>query len=95
MWRALTDSKLPAQWLMANDMVAVVGHTFTFREKPQGDRDGIVHCEVLEVDAPRRLVYRWKGGNGQGRSGVSTTGYGGDMDARGYGCRGTLLHEGL
>lgn len=23
----------------------------------------IVHCEVLEVDAPRRLVYSWRGGH--------------------------------
>lgn len=64
-WRALTDSKLLAQWLMANDMQAVVGHQFTFREKPQDDWDGIVHCQVLEVDPPKKLVYSWQGGNGK------------------------------
>ena len=26
-------------------------------------RDGVVHCEVLEVEPNRRLVYSWKGGS--------------------------------
>jgi hypothetical protein len=33
-WRALTESWLVAEWLMANDFVAEVGHRFTFRAKP-------------------------------------------------------------
>jgi uncharacterized protein YndB with AHSA1/START domain len=64
-WRALTEPKLLAQWLMRNDIEPVVGHKFTFREKPQGDWDGIVYCKVLEVDPPHRFVYSWQGGNGK------------------------------
>jgi len=62
-WRALTEPKLLAQWLMANDIVAVVGTKFTFREQPRGDWDGIVYCEVLQVDPPHKLVYSWQGGS--------------------------------
>jgi len=62
-WRALTEPKLLAQWLMENDIQPVVGHKFTFRVKPQGDWDGIVYCEVLEVDPPHKLVYSWQGGS--------------------------------
>jgi uncharacterized protein YndB with AHSA1/START domain len=62
-WRALTQPELLAQWLMENDIKPVVGHKFNFRAKPMGDWDGIVHCEVLEVDEPNKLVYSWKGGS--------------------------------
>ena len=60
-WRALTEPQLLAQWLMQNDIQPVVGHKFTFREKPQGDWDGIVYCEVLTVDPPHCLAYSWQG----------------------------------
>ncbi len=61
-WRALTEPNLLAQWLMENDIQPIVGHRFNFRAKPMGDWDGIVHCEILEVDPPRKLVYSWQGG---------------------------------
>jgi uncharacterized protein YndB with AHSA1/START domain len=61
-WRALTDSDVLASWLMPNDIKPVVGHRFQFRTKPAPGFDGIVHCEVLEAEAPRRLVYSWGGG---------------------------------
>jgi uncharacterized protein YndB with AHSA1/START domain len=63
-WRALTDSALLAAWLMANDMKPVVGHRFTFTAKPMPGWDGVVHCEVLEVEAEARLSYSWRGGAG-------------------------------
>jgi uncharacterized protein YndB with AHSA1/START domain len=62
-WRTLTEPKLLAQWLMENDIQPIVGHKFTFHAQPQGDWDGIVYCEVFEVDPPRKLVYSWQGGN--------------------------------
>lgn len=62
-WRTLTEPELLSQWLMKNDIKASTGHTFTFRAEPQGDWDGIVYCEILEVDPPRKLAYSWKGGN--------------------------------
>ena len=41
---------------------ARVGHLFTMRTKPAPGFDGIVQCEVLEVEPPRALAYSWKGG---------------------------------
>jgi len=62
-WRTLTTSELIAKWLMPNDFVPSVGHRFTFRTKPIGDWDGIVHCEVLVCEPPRLLSYSWRGGS--------------------------------
>ena len=64
-WRVLTESDLIGRWLMPNDFVAKVGHRFTFHTDPMPNYnfDGIVHCEVLEVDPPKRLRYSWRGGN--------------------------------
>jgi len=61
-WRALTSSEAMAAWLMPNDFKPVVGHKFNFKTKPRPGFDGIVHCEVLELDEPNRLTYSWKGG---------------------------------
>ncbi|MBR1204149.1 MULTISPECIES: SRPBCC domain-containing protein [unclassified Bradyrhizobium] len=61
-WRTLTTSELLMKWLMPNDFHPSVGHKFTFRTKPIGDWDGVVHCEVLDCDPPRLLRYSWKGG---------------------------------
>lgn len=61
-WRALTDGSLLEQWLMKNDFQLEAGHRFHFRTAPTAQWDGIVSCEVMEVDAPgsgdfARLVY--------------------------------------
>lgn len=61
-WRALTDPKAIAQWLMENDFEPRLGHKFQFRSKPQPGWDGTSHCEVIELDPPRRLAYTWRGG---------------------------------
>ena len=61
-WRVLTEPKLLEAWLMPNDIAAVVGHKFTMRTQPMGSWDGVVHCEILTVEPPKRLVYSWKGG---------------------------------
>lgn len=61
-WRALTDSQAIAQWLMPNDFEPRLGHRFQFRTKPAPGFDGIVNCEVLEIDPPNKLVYSWNGG---------------------------------
>lgn len=74
-WRALTESSLIAEWLMQNDFQARPGATFTFRAKPMGTWNGIVHCEVTTFDPPRRLVYTWKGGT------VQNAAYGSALDS--------------
>jgi uncharacterized protein YndB with AHSA1/START domain len=60
-WRALTNPQALAEWLMPNDFQPRKGHKFQFRAKPQPGWRGVVDCEVLEVDAPRRLSYSWQG----------------------------------
>jgi uncharacterized protein YndB with AHSA1/START domain len=62
-WRVLTEPELLKRWLMENDIRPVVGHQFTFRAPPQPWWDGIVHCEILEVEPGSRLRYSWKGGS--------------------------------
>lgn len=61
-WAALTSSEALEAWLMPNDFQPVAGHRFTFRTRPAPGFDGIVRCEVLELDPPRRLVLSWAGG---------------------------------
>ena len=61
-WAALTDREAIGDWLMPNDFAPQVGHRFNFRTKPAPGFDGVVDCEVLELDPPRRLAYSWKGG---------------------------------
>lgn len=62
-WRALTEPALLARWLMQNDLRPVVGHRFTFRSQPMPGWDGVVHCEVLEVEPEKVLAYSWRGGS--------------------------------
>jgi uncharacterized protein YndB with AHSA1/START domain len=65
LWRALTDREALAEWLMENDFQPVLNHEFQFRTKPGPGFDGIVHCRVTELDAPRCLAYTWAGGGHQ------------------------------
>ena len=62
-WEALMSSEALTAWLMPNDFKPVLGHRFTFRTRPAPGFDGIVRCEVLELDPPRRMVWSWAGGN--------------------------------
>lgn len=58
-WAALTDGAALAQWLMPNDFQPVAGHRFQFRVDPMMGYTGIVECEVLEIEPPRRMVWSW------------------------------------
>jgi len=58
-WRALTESDLIAQWLMANDFQLSVGRRFDFRLPPMPQWDGVIHSEVLVSEPYERLSYRW------------------------------------
>jgi uncharacterized protein YndB with AHSA1/START domain len=59
LWRALTESRLIAQWLMKNDFEPVVGRKFQLRANPVPNWNGIVDCEVLVVDPLKQLSYSW------------------------------------
>ncbi|SBT43947.1 SRPBCC family protein [Micromonospora auratinigra] len=63
MWRALTDSDLLARGLMPNDFRPLPGHRFRLRTTPRPGQgfDGVVDCEVLEIDEPRRTRWAWRG----------------------------------
>lgn len=58
-WHALTDSATLSKWMLfkSNDFKPVVGHTFQFREADGWE--GVIDCEVLDVDEPNRLSYKW------------------------------------
>jgi uncharacterized protein YndB with AHSA1/START domain len=58
-WRALTQSALLADWLMANDFAASVGHKFNFRSTPMPQWNGVIDCEVLAVEPEKRVSYSW------------------------------------
>ncbi len=61
-WRALTVPELVAEWLMKNDFAPKIGHRFTFRATPVPGWSGVTNCQVVEMEEPRLLAYRW--GNG-------------------------------
>jgi uncharacterized protein YndB with AHSA1/START domain len=63
-WRALTQGALLGEWLMANDFQAIVGHRFNFRTEPMPHWNGIVDCEVLEIEPFTRLAYTWNASGG-------------------------------
>jgi uncharacterized protein YndB with AHSA1/START domain len=58
-WAAISDPHALAEWLEPNNHQPVVGHKFQFRCDPHFCGPGLTECEVLEADAPRRLVWSW------------------------------------
>ena len=59
-WRALTDPVLLAQWLLpVVDLKLERGAAFTFKTQPYPGWDGTVNCRFLEIEARKKLSYRW------------------------------------
>ncbi len=59
-WRALTDPVLLTEWLLpVVDHKLEPGAAFTFKTQPQPGWDGIVNCRFLEIEAQRKLSWRW------------------------------------
>ena len=59
-WRALTDPVLLTEWLLpVIELKLEPGATFTFKTQPQPGWDGIVNCRFLEIEAQRKLSWRW------------------------------------
>jgi uncharacterized protein YndB with AHSA1/START domain len=67
-WEYLTKPELLEQWLMKTDFQPIVGHKFRFIHVPKNESnyDGIVHCEVLEVNPVTKLSYSWNGNTKDG-----------------------------
>ncbi len=61
-WAALTDPRALAEWLMPTTFFEPrVGEKFRFQFDPERlCPTGVVDCEVLESDPPRRMVWSWK-----------------------------------
>jgi len=60
-WQALTDAAILSTWTMfdCSEFRPVVGHRFRLHQRPSTGWDGVVEGEVLQVQAPHRLVYSW------------------------------------
>ena len=72
-WQALTDSRALADWYMPNDFLPVLGHKFRFEAEPAPGFDGLLYCEVVEVDEPHKLAYTFRGGTMQNKTLVTWT----------------------
>jgi uncharacterized protein YndB with AHSA1/START domain len=59
-WLALTDRRALSVWMMDNNFEASLGHQFQFQSCPLLGVKVTIYCQVLEVEAPLRLVYSWK-----------------------------------
>ncbi|HEX4708980.1 SRPBCC domain-containing protein [Phenylobacterium sp.] len=67
LWKTLTTGELISRWLMTpNGFEPTEGNHFTFQTPPDGEWDGVIRCEVLEVRPNERLVYAWRTGNQTG-----------------------------
>jgi uncharacterized protein YndB with AHSA1/START domain len=72
-WRALTDPVLLAEWLLpVVDLELEPGAAFTFKTQPYPGWDGTVNCQVLEIEAHRKLSYTWVVGGDLGLDTVVT-----------------------
>ncbi len=61
-WSALTENNALSQWLLPNTFELRVGHRFTFCEETfhkQDSWNGMIECEIIEVEPLRRLAYTW------------------------------------
>jgi len=61
-WTAIATSSALSDWLMPNDFKLESGHEFKFQTKPQLGFDGIVNCQVIDFEVPKKLTYTWQGG---------------------------------
>jgi uncharacterized protein YndB with AHSA1/START domain len=95
-WRALTDPALIPLWTVTgaggrtDGFAPLVGTKFRLIAKPKLGWNGIVDCEVLEVDAPRLLRYSWIDGNGGEMTVVSY-----QLEPRADGTRFSYAHTGF
>ena len=70
-WRTVTDPGLVPQWTSTGrggtpeGFSPEVGNRFRFVGKPVPGWDGIVNCEVLEVDPPALLRFTWSDSGGK------------------------------
>ena len=61
-WQALTDCRVLNAWMMKNDFEPRLGHKFKFESNSLLGIKTIIHCEVMELDEPKCLIYSWQDG---------------------------------
>ena len=89
-WRAITNPALIKRWMeMDNDFKAEVGHCFELHDI-SGNWDGVLVCEVLQVEAPQLLSYSFIGGVMNHETRVTIT-----LEASQSGTRLRLDHTGF
>jgi uncharacterized protein YndB with AHSA1/START domain len=71
-WRAITQSPLIEDWLMANDFVAEVGHRGSFRMQAMPGWNGVTDYEVLTVVPHEELSYTWNASGEEAANGLKT-----------------------
>ncbi|NJM27314.1 MAG: SRPBCC domain-containing protein [Pseudanabaena sp. RU_4_16] len=59
-WQALTDRRALTAWMMDNDFEPRLGHKFQFRYSVLTGFDTFIHCEVIAIEPPQLLAYRWR-----------------------------------
>ncbi len=59
-WQALTERQALAAWMMDNNFEPRLGHKFHFRQVDVFGLTRCIHCEVIELEPPNRLAYRWQ-----------------------------------
>lgn len=59
-WQVLTDRRSLTHWMMDNDFEPQLGHKFQFYSQPLPGLKTVIHCEIVELEEPSRLVYTWK-----------------------------------
>jgi uncharacterized protein YndB with AHSA1/START domain len=88
-WDALTDAATIGDWLMAtDDFRPEVGARFRLRTEHLSPT-GWIDAKVLELDAPRRMVWAWSSNDGNPPSRVTF-----ELEAENDGTRLRLTHEG-
>jgi uncharacterized protein YndB with AHSA1/START domain len=61
-WRAITDSRAIASWLMENDFAPRAGHRFRLRPAGLPGFDGLIAGEVTEIVPLSRVRMTWRSG---------------------------------
>jgi uncharacterized protein YndB with AHSA1/START domain len=72
-WQALTSPEALREWLLPTTFQPVLGHRFRLTQRRPGGKRERVHCEVVELDAPRRVAYTWRAEDEDAPSLVSWT----------------------
>ncbi len=63
-WKTLTSGDLISRWLMEpKGFAPVKDNHFYFQTPPDGDWDGKIRCQIVEIIPNQRLVYTWCSGH--------------------------------